>query len=124
MARRMFMSQMRVEKVQEFIRQEISALLVEGIKDPRVGFVTVTRVDCSRDLRLAKVYFSVMGSKDERKQSIDALNHAKGFIRSTVGKALNIRFTPELAFFLDESLDAGENIQRLLNEANKLHGGI
>jgi len=69
-------------------------------------------------LRLGKVFFSVLGDKTKRASTMEALNHAKGYIRSTVGKALNIRFTPELAFHLDESLDAGENIQRLLNEAN------
>lgn len=114
------MSQMRVEKVQEFIKQEISRIIFDGLKDPRVGFVTVTRVECSRDLRLAKVYFSVLGEKSKRLSTMEALNHAKGYIRSNVGKALNIRFTPELAFHLDESLDASENIQRLLNEAEKV----
>ena len=114
------MSQLRVEKVQEFIKQEISSILIDGLKDPRVGFVTVTRVECSRDLRLGKVFFSVLGDKTKRVSTMEALNHAKGYIRSTVGKALNIRFTPELAFFLDESLDSSENIQRLLNEANKV----
>ena len=102
------MSQLRVEKVQEFIKQEISSILIDGLKDPRVGFVTVTRVECSRDLRLGKVFFSVLGDKTKRVSTMEALNHAKGYIRSTVGKALNIRFTPELAFFLDESLDSSE----------------
>ncbi len=113
------MSHIRVEKIQKFIKQEISKLLISGIKDPRIiGFVTITKVEVSNDLRFAKVYFSTLNSKYKDMEIVKSLEKIKGYIRSHIGKYLGIRFTPELAFKIDESSKWGAQIQKILEDIN------
>ena len=108
------MSQLRVEKVQELMKQEISQIIQRELKDPRIGFVTVTSVECTGDLREAKIYVSLMGSEQQVKDSWAGLNRGLGFIRREIGKHIRLRFTPELTFELDKSLDYSAHIQELL----------
>jgi len=106
--------QLRIEKLQELIKQEMSKMLLTDLKDPRIGFVTVTDVEMTGDLREAKIYVSVMGGAEQVKSSLEGLNSALGFIRREIGQRIKIRFTPEISFALDTSLDYGDHIQKLL----------
>ena len=108
------MGQLRVEKVQELMKQEISQIILRELKDPRIGFVTVTSVECTGDLREAKVYVSLMGSEAQVKSCWMGLNSSLGFIRREIGKRIRLRVTPELSFALDKSLDYSAHIQELL----------
>lgn len=108
-------NQLRVEKLQELIKQEMSKMLaLQEIKDPRIGFVTVTNVEMTGDLREAKIYVSIMGNDDQIKESWEGLQSAVGFVRREIGKRIKIRFTPEISFALNTSLDYSEHIQKLL----------
>lgn len=109
-------SNVRVRKLEEFIKQEIGQMLLRGLKDPRIGFVTVTDVEVTGDLRQAKVYFSFYGTEEEKEISYRALKHADGHIRSELGKNLNLRHVPELIFEKDTSLDYSMHIESLLNK--------
>ena len=106
--------QLRIEKLQELIKQEMSKMLLNDIKDPRIGFVTVTGVEMTGDLREAKIFVSVMGGEEQVKNSLDGLNSALGFVRREIGQRVRLRFTPEISFALDTSLDYGDHIQKLL----------
>ncbi|MBQ9615109.1 MAG: 30S ribosome-binding factor RbfA [Selenomonadaceae bacterium] len=108
------MSQLRVEKLQELIKQEISQMILQELKDPRIGFVTVTQVEVTGDLREAKVYVSIMGGDEQVKESWQGLQSSLGFIRREIGKRIRLRFTPEISFALDKSLDYSAHIQELL----------
>jgi len=112
----------RSEKVAEAIHEEISALLVKGLKDPRIGFVTITGVKVSDDLHLATIYFTVIGSDEEKKASAAGLNSAKGFIRRDMGKTLKMRYVPDIVFRYDESVDYGNRIEGLLKEIHAAEG--
>ena len=106
--------QLRIEKLQELIKQEMGKMLLTDLKDPRIGFVTVTDVEMTGDLREAKIYVSVMGGEEQVKNSLEGLNSALGFIRREIGHRIRLRFTPEISFALDTSLDYGDHIQKLL----------
>ncbi len=108
------MSQLRVEKVQELMKQEISEIILRELKDPRLGFITVTDVECTGDLREAKIYVSLMGSEKQIKDSWEGLQSSLGYIRREIGQRIRLRFTPELKFELDKSLDYSAHIQELL----------
>jgi len=110
------MGQLRLEKVQEFIKQEVSKMILTDLKDPRIGFVTVTRVEATGDLRQAKVFISLFGSEEQKEGTWQGLQKALGFIRAEVGKRLKIRHSPELILQLDESLDHSVHIQKLLDK--------
>lgn len=113
------MSDVRVRKLQEFIKQEVSSMLMRGLKDPRIGFVTVTDVEVTGDLRQATIYVSLFGNDDAKKESLQALRHATSHIRSELGKVLRLRYTPELAFEADTSLDYSMHIESLLHDIKK-----
>lgn len=106
--------QLRIEKLQELIKQELGKMLLTDLKDPRIGFVTVTDVEMTGDLREAKIYVSVMGGAEQVKNSLEGLQSALGFIRREIGQRIRLRFTPEISFALDTSLDYGDHIQKLL----------
>lgn len=113
------MSDVRVRKLQEFIKQEVSGMLMRGLKDPRIGFVTVTEVEVTGDLRQATIYVSLFVKDEEKKASLQALRHAAGHIRSELGKVLHLRYTPEIFFDADTSLDYSMHIESLLNDIKK-----
>lgn len=108
------MGQLRIEKIQELMKQEISQIILQELKDPRIGFVTVTQVEITRDLSSAKVYVSIMGSDEQIEKCWKGLTSSLGFIRREVGHRIRLRVTPELAFVLDKSLDYSDHIQKLL----------
>ena len=104
----------RSEKIQELLLQEISALIQRGLKDPRIGFATVTEVNLSNNLKHAKVYISVLGTEHEQQNTIEGLANASGFIRGSLGKDLNLRYIPVLEFILDETADHVAKINRII----------
>ena len=112
-------SQLRIEKLQELIKQEVSKMLLYDIKDPRIGFVTVTEVEMTGDLREATIYVSIMGNDEQIKDSMAGLQSALGFVRREIGKRIRLRFTPEISFAPDKSLDYSEHIQKLLLQIEK-----
>ncbi|HWJ03896.1 MAG TPA: 30S ribosome-binding factor RbfA [Verrucomicrobiae bacterium] len=113
------MGKHRVGRVNEAIKEEISQILREDLKDPRVGFITVTGVESAPDLSFARIFVSVMGTEEQGKESLRTLKGAAGFVRSELGKRLRLRHTPVLTFELDESIEQGVRIARLLNEVIK-----
>src|ERR1700674_1484274 len=100
----------RSEKVAEAIHEMVSGLIVKGLKDPRIGFVTITGVKVTDDLRLATVYFTVIGSDEEKSATEKGLNSARGFIRKEAGKNLRMRYIPDIAFQYDASGESGSHI--------------
>ncbi|MDX5474356.1 MAG: 30S ribosome-binding factor RbfA [Bacillaceae bacterium] len=109
----------RATRVGEQMKKELSDIIGRKIKDPRVGFVTVTDVEVTGDLQQAKVFISVLGDEEKRQDTLMGLAKAKGFIRSEIGKRIRLRKTPELFFEFDESVDYGNRIESLLQEINK-----
>lgn len=109
----------RASRVAEEIKREIAQMLREEIKDPRVGFITLTDVDVTNDLRYAKIFLSVYGSSEEKEQTMGVLQKAQGYIRSELGKRLRLRYTPELTFKFDESIQYGAKIMELLETVKK-----
>ncbi|HEU5318444.1 MAG TPA: 30S ribosome-binding factor RbfA [Chloroflexota bacterium] len=106
----------RRQRLDSLIEQILSEL-IRGMKDPRVaGLVSVARVQVTQDASLARVFISVMGSEDERKATIRALEHARGFLRSKLGDELTIRHVPELQFVLDRSIEEGDRVLHLINK--------
>jgi len=112
----------RVNRVAKALKQEISDLLQNEVKDPRVGFASVVGVEMSSDLRHAKIYVSVYGDDADKKQTFQALRDAAGFIRSGLGSRLNLRHIPEIAFVPDESIAHGARIMELLDIIKKEDG--
>ena len=110
------MQSKRCKQVAGVIRSEISHILKNKIKDPRVGFVTITHVLLTPDLRLAKIYVSVMGDEHEINDTMTALESANKFIQSELGHQIRLRFTPEIRFYLDETLEYQLKIENLLHE--------
>jgi ribosome-binding factor A len=106
----------RSEKVADLIRKEISEMLVKTIKDPRIGFVTITRVAVSEDYRSAKVYFSVAGTVEERQRSMEGLNSAKGYVRKELGRRIRLRYTPEIIFKFDPSIEYAIHIGEVIRQ--------
>ncbi len=116
------MKSVRIQRVAEQIHEEISGLLTKGLKDPRLGFVTITGVEVSPDLGNAWVYFSCPGTEQERSLSLEGLESSAGFIRRTLGKRLHLRAIPQFHFKYDQSLDCGDHIERLLVEVREKEG--
>jgi ribosome-binding factor A len=106
----------RSDRVSELILQEVSWIIKNEVKDPGVGFVTLTRVDLSSDLRYAKIYVSIMGEETEKVSGLEALNRAKGYIRSSFGNRVRLRYLPEFTFVLDRSLERVKRINEILRE--------
>ena len=98
------------------IRKEISQILLEELKDPRIGFVTVTKVALSDDLRIAKVYYSVFGGEQDKEASYEGLESARGYIKRELGKRVRLKYMPEITFMFDDSLEYGEHIEGLLRD--------
>lgn len=110
----------RSDKVRKALIREVSDLLRKTIKDPRIsGIVSVTDVDLSSDCRSAKIFVSVYGEEEERKKTMIALDSSTGFIRSEIGKRIQLRFTPEIQFKLDDSLERGSRVTALLDKISR-----
>ena len=106
----------RAERVADVIRRELGLLLERDVKDPRVGFVTITRVDLTRDLRNARVAVTILGDAEQRKKSLAGLAAAHGFLRRELAHRLELRHTPEIEFYLDASLESEQRIEELLQQ--------
>lgn len=102
-------------RVAELLREEVAEIL-QKMKDPRVGFASITRVEVSPDLRHARVMVSVLGDPEARERTLEALESARGYIRATLAERLHLRFVPEVVFSLDRSIEHGARIQELLRE--------
>lgn len=109
----------RSGRLAEAIKKEISDMLHNELKDPRIGFVTITMVDVTPDLRYARVYASVMGSEEQQKATGEALGKATGYIRSELGKRIRLRYTPEISFKLDNSIERGARVIRIMEEIGR-----
>ena len=105
----------RAQRLNILLREEIAEIIMRRVKDPRLGFLTVTDVSLSEDLKIARVYISTLNS-EERDVAIEILNGAKGIIRSEVAKRVRIKFIPTLEFRIDESIDQGFRIDKILKE--------
>jgi ribosome-binding factor A len=110
------MDYQRSDRVADLLIELISELLRKEIRDPRIGAVTLTGADVSKDLRHARIYFNLLGRRESQKDVLAGLKSATGFIRSKVGKQLNLRFVPTIEFFYDESEDEAQRIDDLLKQ--------
>ncbi len=106
----------RSHRLAEQLKNEISAIIAQEVRDPRVGFATVTEVKVSQDLRYARILISVLGSPEEKQETFDALVRAAGFIRRLVGARVKLRHTPELSFAYDDSIEQGDKLMRLFEQ--------
>jgi ribosome-binding factor A len=106
----------RMRRVNVAVREVLSARIAEGLNDPRIGFVTLTSVDTSPDLRHARVYVSVLGDDAERADTMAGLGSAHGLLQQAIGRELRMKRTPTLQFIFDESIDRGMRITELLDE--------
>ncbi len=106
----------RADKVSEAIKREISVMLTQDVKDPGIHFVTVTLVEIADDLRHARIFVSVLGDEATRMETMKGLDRAKGFLRGELGRRLQLRYTPDIHFHLDKSLDHAMKIKGILNE--------
>ncbi|MFZ7132103.1 MAG: 30S ribosome-binding factor RbfA [Eubacteriales bacterium] len=114
------MSNNRIQRINETIRQEVSCLIRFNLKDPRVNndLLSVLKVDTTGDLRYAKVYVSVFDKPEKKQEAIDILNKAAGFFRKNIGKKLQTHYTPEIIFTLDDSIEYGVHIDHILKKIN------
>lgn len=109
----------RPERIANEIRESVSEIIRDELKDPRIGFVTITRVEVTPDIRNAKIYFSCLGEDDAKKSAAEGLNSAVGFIRKGLGERLRLRFTPELLFRLDESTEYSIHLNEIFDKIRK-----
>lgn len=109
------MSENRIRRVAEQIKKDLSQIINKQIKDPRVSAITsITDVQLSRDLRYASIYVSIYGSDIEKEETLQTLVRASGFIRSEIGRRIRLRYTPEINFYLDNSIEYGAHIEKVL----------
>lgn len=106
----------RMERVNEELKKEISLIIDNNLKNPNItGIISVTKVKTSPDLKHARVYISLIGSKS-KKNTLEGIKNASGFIRCEIAKRINLRYTPELVFEVDDSMEYGDKIERILKE--------
>ncbi len=108
----------RAQRIGDLIKREIGDIIERGLKDPRIGFVTVTAVEISADLRHARIFFSIYGDEHVREESRKGLESARFYIQGEIGRRLRLKYTPELSFQLDQSIAQGLRITKLIE---KLH---
>ena len=106
----------RIDKIDSILLREISVIISQEINDPKLGFPTVTEVDVAPDLKTAKVYVSFLGKNYMKRDGLDALRRAKGFIKSELAKRIKIRKIPDLTFIVDDSLDKADRIEKILSK--------
>jgi len=110
----------RRERVEEAIKKEVSLIIHDELKDPRVGFVTITKVELSKDLRNAKIFYSVLGKEEDHEKTKAALDSALGFIRTLIAERINLRFATEIMFKEDHSTEYSARIEEVLNTIKEL----
>jgi ribosome-binding factor A len=117
------LSYKRSERISDQIKSEVADILLRKIKDPRIGFVTVTAVEMTDDLRYAKIFVSILEDAPQQKKTLKGLSSASGFFRSELGKRLRLKFLPQLSFHLDESIQKAAHVLQLLEEIKKTDDG-
>jgi ribosome-binding factor A len=110
------MKQQRMQRIDHEIQRVLGTLISQELKDPRLGFTTVTRVEITQDLKHAKVFVSIIGDRHVAKQTMDALGHASRFLRGELGREVKLRHTPELQFVEDRSTERAINLAKTLRE--------
>ena len=110
---------LKAEKIAGIIQKEISEIIQFSLKDPKIGFITITYVTVTNDLSIAKIYVSFLGQKPREEAGMKALDRSRGYLRSELAKRMTIRKVPELIFKLDDSLERGNKIERIISEINK-----
>ncbi|AVO02395.1 30S ribosome-binding factor RbfA [Staphylococcus simulans] len=113
------MSKMRAERIGEQLKQELMDIINNKVKDPRIGFLTITDVQVTNDLSQAKVYLTVLGKEKEVDDTFKALEKARGFIKAELGSRLRLRTIPELYFEYDHSIEYGNKIERMIQDLHK-----
>lgn len=117
------MSVQRLSRISEQVKKEISSIIMNEIKDPRVSSMcTVVSAEVTPDLKFAKVYVSIYGNEEEKKNSMKGLKNASGFIRKKLGENMELRYIPEIHFEIDESIEHGARINKLLNQIKREEG--
>jgi ribosome-binding factor A len=111
------MKQQRLSRIDHEMQRVLGTLVSQELKDPRMGFTTVTRVEATQDLRFAKVYVAIIGDRHVARQTMDALEHAAGFLRGELGHQVKLRYTPELTFVEDRSTERAIELSKTLREA-------
>lgn len=114
----------RADKVAHEIKREVSLIIQDELRDPRLGFVTITRAEITPDLRFTRVFFSVYGNEEQWKQTHEALDHANGFIRRELGQRLKLRLVPEIVFHEDHSPEYSISIEKRLEEIENLNAEL
>ena len=113
------MKRNRVRKVELQVKDEVSNIIVTRLKDPRVGFVTVTAVEMTADLKSAQILISVMGAQSQKTETISSLNDASKYIRAELNRRLKLRYSPSITFRLDDTIDRAMRIGQILDNLNK-----
>ena len=113
----------RIERIESLIKQEISQIILFKLHDPVFGFITVTNVKVSPDLKLAKIYFSVF-EKEKRKMVLEKLQEVSGLVRSELGSRIRLRHVPDVKFYIDDTLDYVEKIENLIKKIHENHSSI
>jgi len=106
----------RADRVADLLKEEISQMLCKEVKDPHIGFITITDVEVSKDLHMAKVFYTILGDERQRSESSDALQRVASFMKRQLGKRLKMRYIPDILFRYDHSLDYGSKIDTLLDQ--------
>ncbi len=109
----------RQRKLADQIKKLVSVIIDRKIKDPHKGFITITHVKISGDLRIASIYFTTLGDREAADKSLEVLNRARNFIRSEMAPHLKVRFIPELRFFIDDTFEYAQRIENLLKQIKK-----
>lgn len=110
------MNQRRIEKMAEEIRREVSGIIAEEMKDPRLSLVCVSRVEVTNDLGHARILISVLGDEQKQEEAVQALEKARGFVRTELSSRIRMRHAPEISFRLDKSVEHGMKINAILND--------
>jgi ribosome-binding factor A len=111
----------RAERVEGQLKKEISKILLEDLKDPRIGFVTITRIELTGDIRYARIYFSILGDDKAKEESLKGIKSAVGFIRKLIAERIKLRYVPELFFKLDNSLEYSINLEKTFERIKNEH---
>ena len=116
------MNRKRINRISEEVKKIVSELLTRGLKDPRISSMTsITKVEVTGDLRYANIFVSVLGDKSVKEETLEGLESAKGFIRKEIGNRMDLRYVPEPIFHLDESIEQGIYISKLIDKVNKIN---
>ncbi|MCM8784062.1 MAG: 30S ribosome-binding factor RbfA [Candidatus Omnitrophica bacterium] len=106
----------RAQKVAQVFKKEVSKIIYEELHDPRIGFITITHVEITDDLRFVKIYYSILGTEKEKEETTKALKSSEGFIRGLIGQRIRLRFVPEIKFLFDSSAEYSMHIQDILDK--------